>query len=128
MNIITRAPSGMQGTFGIWTLDSMPLCLTCELPWLDNAPAKSSISSGTYHCVRHVSPKYPDGNTWEVTNVPGRSGILIHNGNDINDLLGCIAVGSSFGIVAGLPAVLNSRDTLAMLNARLGDEFDLNIR
>ena len=124
---ITRSPSTASGTFGILAVDGPPACVTCELPSLDNAPDISCIPPGTYHCVRHISPKFPLGNTWEVTNVPGRSGILIHAANDIADLEGCIAVGDSFGEVAGNPAVLNSVSTLAMLNQKLGDEFDLTI-
>jgi len=62
-----------------------------------------------------------------VTNVPDRSGILIHAANDVADLEGCIAVGDSFGEVAAKPAVLNSVATLTMLNEKLGDTFDLTI-
>ena len=124
---LTRAPSTPQGTFGIWSIDGVPACVTCELPWENNAPDVSCIPAGTYHCVRHVSPKFPLGNTWEVTNVPGRSGILVHNANDTADLEGCIAVGSGFGTVDELPAVINSVATLSMLNEKLPDEFDLTI-
>jgi len=52
---------------------------------------------------------------------------LVHNANDIDDLEGCIAVGSSFGTVNNLPAVINSVATLDMLNQKLPDEFDLTI-
>jgi hypothetical protein len=134
---LSRAPSTPQGTFGIWSIDGLPACVTCELPWDDDKPdvsciPPSPVDSATglpvpYHCVRHVSPKFPLGNTWEVTNVPGRSGILVHNANDTADLEGCIAVGSGFGTVNNLPAVINSVATLAILNQKLPDEFDLTI-
>jgi hypothetical protein len=124
---ITRSPSTPDGTFGLLSIDRVPTCVTCELPWKNNESDVSCIPAGTYHCVRHVSPKFPLGNTWEITNVPGRSGILVHNSNDIADLEGCVAVGSAFGVVYDLPAVINSDATLAMLNQKLGDEFDLTI-
>src|ERR1700733_11962763 len=127
MVAITRSPSTADGTFGLLSIDGFPTCVTCELPWEDNAPQISCIPAATYHCVRHVSAKFPKGNTWEITNVPGRTGILIHNSNDVAELEGCVAVGSSFGEIAGLPAVLNSLDTLTMLNQKLGEGFALTI-
>jgi hypothetical protein len=134
---ITRSPSTPNGTFGIFSIDGVPTCVTCELPSLNNAPNVSSIPASpldpatglpiSYHCIRHLSAKFPLGNTWEITNVPNRTGILIHNANDTADLEGCVAVGSSFGQVNGLPAVLNSVATLTMLNQKLGESFDLTI-
>ncbi len=124
---ITRSPSTPKGTFGVLSIDGAPVCVTCELPFLNNAPEVSCIPAGNYHCVRHVSAKFPLGNTWEITNVPGRTGVLIHNANDIAQLEGCIAVGSTFGQVNGLPAVLNSVATLAMLNQKLPEEYDITI-
>jgi Family of unknown function (DUF5675) len=124
---LSRAPSTPQGAFGIWSIAGVPACVTCELPWENNQPDVSCIPPGTYHCIRHVSPKFPLGNTWEITNVPGRTGILVHSANDTADLEGCVAVGSGFGVVNGLPAVINSVATLAMLNDKLPDEFDITI-
>jgi hypothetical protein len=134
---IARSPSTPNGTFGVLSIDGIPTCVTCELPFLNNAPDVSSIPESPldpatglpipYHCVRHISAKFPLGNTWEITNVPGRTGILIHNANDIAQLEGCVAVGSTFGEVGGLPAVLNSVATLTMLNQKLGEEYDLTI-
>lgn len=126
MNIlITRAPSTENGTFGILSIDGVPTCLTCELPWLNNAPDKSCIPIGSYTAIRHDSPDHP--HTWEVQNVPNRTGILLHNGNTKNDSLGCIIVGSSFGTVDSLPAVLNSNTTLANLQEDLPDSFNITI-
>jgi hypothetical protein len=124
---LARAASTSQGTFGILSIDGAPVCVTCELPWENNDAEVSCVPPGTYPCIRHVSQKFPLGNTWEVTGVPGRVGILIHNANDISELEGCIAVGNSFGKLNGLPAVLGSVSTLAMLNNELPDDFDLTI-
>lgn len=128
-NIITRAPSTNNGTFGLWSIDDAPACVTCELPWINNQKGISCIPNGIYHCIRHISAKFPLGNTWEVTGsmLGSRTGILIHNANDIADLEGCIATGSGFGIVNTLPAVINSVATLQMLNEKLRETFDLII-
>lgn len=65
------------------------------------------IPAGTY-VVRLMSaaanPKH--GVCWEVQNVPGRSDILFHIGNDADDSDGCILVGLGF---AGR-AITSSRD------------------
>lgn len=122
---ITRAPTNENGTFGILCVDGLPTCVTCELPWKDNDPEISCIPPGSYNCVRHDSPAHP--HTWEVRNVPNRSGILIHNGNTENDSLGCIIVGSCFGAIKNLPAVLNSNTTLSNLQEELPDAFTLAI-
>jgi hypothetical protein len=124
---IYRAQSTPGGTFGMFFVDGLPICVTCELPWKNNAHAISCIPTGTYNCVRHVSEKFPNRNTWEVSDVPGRDGILIHPSNDIADLLGCIAPGQTFGTLNSAPAVLQSRDALTTLNTLLPDEFTLNI-
>lgn len=127
--ILTRSLSTNNGTFGLWSIDGAPICVTCELPWANNKTGISCIPNGVYHCIRHVSERFPLGNTWEVTGalLGARTGILIHNANDTADLKGCIAVGSGFGIVNMLPAVINSVATLQMLNEKLGEEFDLII-
>jgi uncharacterized protein DUF5675 len=115
-----------DGTLGdICDANDLVICNTCELPWLDNEPDKSCIPTGRYLVVRHNSIEHP--NTWEVTDVQGRTGILIHNGNTEKDSLGCIVVGDDTGVVDGLPAVLNSVDTLKKLQTVLPDSFFLTI-
>ncbi|HKD07148.1 MAG TPA: DUF5675 family protein [Bryobacteraceae bacterium] len=124
---IYRALSTPGGTFGMFFVGGAPVCVTCELPWKNNQHDVSCIPSGTYNCIRHVSEKFPSGDTWEVTSVPDRQGILIHAGNDTVDLQGCIAPGEIFGTVEGVAAVLQSRNALANLNTLLPDEFVLTI-
>lgn len=59
----------------------------------DNPKTKENESScipeGVYLCKRYSSPKYPS--TWEVIGVSGRSKILFHPANTVDELLGCIA-------------------------------------
>jgi hypothetical protein len=123
---LNREESGDDGTLGeLLDPDGDHLCYTCECPWLDNASGISCIPSGTYACVPHNSPAHPD--TWQLQDVPGRDEILIHNGNTKMDSKGCILVGEPQGILDGLPAVLNSKATLAMLQQTLPGNFTLII-
>jgi hypothetical protein len=123
---LQRVCGSDKGTFGVLIKDEMtPLCVTCELPWKDNQKKISCIPAGTYKCEPYTSAKYP--NVWQVTNVPNRDAILIHAGNTIKDIEGCILVGQSFGTLSGLPAVLVSGQTLARLQDILPDKFNLTI-
>ena len=123
---ILRQPSTDSGTFGSWyDDDGKELCVTVELPWLNNHPQTSCIPSGVYTVERYESPRH--GQVWQVMNVPDRSNIEIHGANTINDLLGCIGVGDSYGNIDGLPAVLNSQVTLNKLRGILPDSFTLII-
>lgn len=124
--ILKRNPSTTNGTFGILTnSDGKELCFTLELPWLNNEPNKSCIPVGTYTVIPHSSIVHPS--TWEITNVPGRNEILIHNANVASQLLGCIAVGDHIGKLDGMPAVLHSVATLDNLRKELPDTFTLII-
>lgn len=55
------------------------------------------IPAGTYTVKlmpAAANPKH--GESWEVQNVPGRTDILFHVGNDADDSEGCILVGFGF--------------------------------
>jgi len=123
---LVRQPSAPNGTLGeMLNPDGSHLCFTCERPWLNNQEDTSCIPVGIYTCVPHNSPAHP--NTWELENVPGRTAILIHNGNTEVDSEGCILVGNQTGTMNGLPAVLNSVATLQMLRTNLPPTFTLAI-
>ncbi len=73
-------------------------CLTLERPDLNNAPQISAIPTGTYQCKYTRSTRLSklagqDYFTYEVLNVPNRSGIRIHSANYYSELEGCIALG-----------------------------------
>jgi len=122
---LNRTDSTDYGTFGVITLNGKELCKTCERPWRDNKPQISCIPTGTYECRAYSSRKFPD--VWEILNVPNRSAILIHAGNVPSDLRGCIAPGTSFGMIDGKKAVLGSRDALNKLRKTLPDKFTITI-
>ena len=101
--IIRRVSTGPDGTFGVIVYKNIPFALTLEREWKDNRRGISCIPAGNYKCKRVNSPKF--GNTFEVTNVPGRSHILFHKGNLDDDSHGCILVGEKFGNINDSPGI-----------------------
>lgn len=125
MIFLDRFKSDANGTFGMLMDDDIQLCFTCELPWTNNERDTSCIPVGMYQCINFSSLSHP--NVWAITNVPNRSGILIHSGNTETDSKGCILVGDKLGTVNGLPGVLNSKLTMDMLKSKLPDIFEITI-
>lgn len=134
MNVLLlRDPFTDEGTFGQMTGMSFTFD-TLELPWRDldgngiGDPQKSCITEGLYECVWHTSPS--KGECYHVTNVTGRSHILIHSANFAGDvdkdwqaqLLGCIALGKNAGVMPNQ----NGRAQRAILQSRAAmNEFHL---
>lgn len=94
------------GTFGRFVMPGFA-CYSVERPWKDNTPYVSCIPCGAY-AVRKAMYNRGGYYTFEVMNVPDRSAILIHKGNTMNDVQGCIALGLDLGQVNGLWAVTSS--------------------
>lgn len=123
---LQRLEQSDTGTFG--TLSDTAgtvLCHTCELPPNDNHPDTSCIPSGFYTAIPHNSATHP--NTWEISNVPGRSNILIHSGNVIADSKGCLLVGLTEGWIGDQKAVLSSMAAMNKLRDILPDTFTISI-
>ena len=93
--IIRRfVPENKIATYGVFCYGLIPFAVTLELPDKNNHPEISCIPTGEYTCKPYSSEKYP--NTWQVMDVTGRSLILIHKGNFLLDIRGCIAIGEKF--------------------------------
>ena len=88
-------------------------CQTLERPWKNNQKNISCIPIGTYQVKYTFSSKFLKY-TYEVLNVPNRSGIRIHSGNYFFDIEGCILLGDSYSDINkdGQKDVLNSRVTI----------------
>ena len=123
---LQRIKNTIHGMFGV-LIDDVPFAVTLELPWLDNKPFISCIPSGNYICKRYHSDGHP--NTFQIVDVPERSGILFHIANTIKDLQGCIGVAEEFGVLKDKPAVLSSgRGFSEFMNKLHGlNEFPLYI-
>lgn len=133
--LLSRFPSPHKShpTFGVLSLGGIVRFPTLELPWRGNQQKISCIPLGAYTCKRVEGRQLFNGaritETFEVDRVPNRDGILFHSGNTERDTLGCIIVGSNYGITNGLPSVIESRKAFSkLLNALEGlSEFSLII-
>lgn len=105
LDLIRNSYNPVMGTFGSLEGEGFS-CVTVERPWAQNQHSISCIPEGTYQCIRGVRPKH--GECFEITNVPGRTAILIHAGNTTNDVEGCIALGNKYGVVDSRWAVMES--------------------
>lgn len=99
-------PTEVQGTFAYGTAQ----CFSLERPWFNNETDVSCIPPGTYQLAWTFMPDM-NAYHYEVLNVPGRSGIFIHPANQVAQVEGCIALGTTWGELSGdtEPDVLNSR-------------------
>jgi len=142
---LVRNSTGDEGTFGTLTIsnddgDMIYECHTGELPWKDNQQRVSCIPTGTYRCEMGYSPSFKK-DLYHVLNVPGRSEVMIHNGNFCGDtskgwvshVLGCILVGAGIGPLENKDkkiqkAVFSSMPTLGKLMKILNNEpFELEL-
>lgn len=129
MNLtLTRTDFDADGIFGTLTSDDGSFsCMTLEHAYQqDDGSWAPKTPTGTYTCVRgqhqlHSGPI----ETFEITNVPGHTGVLIHPGNAENDSEGCCLVGEAR--VGNM--ITNSRVTFAkFLELEEGlNEFQLTV-
>lgn len=116
--------------YGVWGRMHMPSGLTLstlERPWEGNAQEISCIPSGVYVCKRVDSPAF--GDTFQVTDVAGRSHILFHAGNGIENSKGCILVAQRHAIWDNALKIGDSKKGFEEFMAELEgvDEFELII-
>lgn len=116
---------------GIWTL---------EEPWQNNERNVSCIPEGAYRAervkdrvlsIKKYDEPYVLPETFEVTGVENRSGILFHPGNTVLDTRGCILMGLDIGKLGlrGYSAVTDSRIAFSRFLQWLKetDEFTLTV-
>lgn len=128
-------------TLGWLDADDIKLA-TIERPWIGDPDGpggqarESCIPDGTYQVGPWDSDRFPA--TYILTNpmlgvyrqpgdVPaglkfGRSAILIHAGNRVQDVIGCVAVGVRHSFFSSQHAVIESRKALDQLRSVLGRE------
>lgn len=96
---------------------------TLERPWLENVSDISCIPVGAYTCTFKNHDKL--GDVYSINDVPGRSGILIHVGNFVNDSHGCILMG--LGRDLEKKTVISSRLAMKVFVELMGVSFTLSI-
>ena len=127
-----------EATYGALTGDNGMNIVTIEQPWKQNKSFESCVPEGEYHVIRDVRPSR--GRTFCLINeelnvakypTPGmRDSILIHVGNFVEDIQGCIAPGKKIAPIGSELAVWSSRDAWRTLDRYVGEreEFKLIIR
>jgi len=106
-------------------LNGTHICKTLELPDLDNANNVSCIPEGIYDLAPHNSRKFPE--TFRVLKVPNREAILIHSGNKLTDIQGCILVGLKFAGTGKATFITRSKDAMNILRRTLQLPAELEI-
>jgi hypothetical protein len=125
--LLVRLEEDNDGTFGVLMYEQDVFCVTLEPPDKDNQANISNIPPGRYVCKRVSSPKY--GDTFEVSNIDGRTHVLFHGGNIVDHTKGCILLAQYFGKLRGDRAILNSGATFKTFKSILEgvDKFGLQI-
>lgn len=109
VRIVRLETNPEHGTFGTMLIEGEVFCVTLEPYSRNNAENVSCIPTGQYVCKRTYSPKC--GDTFEITNVEGRTNVLFHPGNTDNNTKACVLLGQYYGKLGKNRAVLNSGKT-----------------
>jgi hypothetical protein len=130
--LIERQSYGKKQTIGrLFCLDANKAsvfdCHSLELPWLDNANSISCIPENKYKVKKRYSKRF--GWHFHITDVKGRTWILIHKGNFYTQIRGCIVPGSDLKDINrdGLVDVTDSSRTMDKLLEIMPEEFDVTI-
>lgn len=139
-------------TLGVLTVLGFPTRLqTIERPWVLNplggksgAKYESCVAEGTYNLTRHLRPS--GEKAWALVNheldvyylpsdVPKgrekmtRTLVLIHAGNYVHDVVGCIAPGMARTKTReGGWMVERSREAMNVLRTMVGETYDVKLR
>lgn len=144
--LLERMPTTDAGTLGFMTFGQATIC-TLERPWIPIDEHKggknfeSCVPAGTYNLLQHtrssgkvvVALENPLLDVYyrqdDVPNSGGRWKILIHSGNWVKDVVGCIAPGLSKPVGASVPMVTHSRAAVAQIMDYIdGKDAELEIR
>ena len=132
--ILTRHAYLPSCTLGWLEIDDIKLA-TIERPWIpadDHRGGRlreSCVPDGLYELRHHSGPRFshvwalvnPDLDVHHMPTSTGRSAILIHQGNRVRDVVGCLAIGEHHGELGGEPAVLRSAMAMTALRHRLAN-------
>lgn len=132
---LNRYESTSDGTFGKMTVGDLVLH-TVERPWLNNKPFESCIPAGAYRLEPfrrangdevYVLLNEDEGITRFQEPKSKRYTILIHAGNWMTDVVGCIAPGIKRSVSNDKPMVTSSRTAMKEMMARMKYHDDNHI-
>lgn len=132
--ILTRTSTCDEGTFGHLDVAGQTF-MTGELPYRDNERGKSCVPCGKYNAIWEHSARF-GRQLYEIKGIPWRDEIKFHPANFMGDrakrlkceLDGCIALGTSVGVLLGQKALIKSRAAMDRFEALLATQpFDLAI-
>ena len=106
---IKRFECSDRGTVGVLLVNDSFVCMTLERPWKLNTRNISCVPTGIYTAGAFRSNRH--GATFKVLDVPDRSGVLFHKGNEIIHSTGCILLGQE---------VRPKVDRLSLINSTIG--------
>lgn len=116
MVILKRIKERDGGTFGVFlTPELNSICVSMELPWLENQHQVSCIPIGNYMVEQFTHDKL--GRIFRILNVPDRDYIYMHGANWPTQIKGCIAPGMDYGEPNNIPGIIKSQDALHLLLA-----------
>lgn len=132
---LVRTEFRPDGIFSELRLPSGDLfCVTLEHAYFEEISGLTpKLPDGDFACIRgkHQLNAWPIGiETFEITKVPGHTGILFHPGNFNHDSDGCVLLGARVLTLNGQRAVSGSRDTFERF-MKLQDgleKFQLSVR
>ena len=134
--ILQREDSEEDGTYGTLRFPDGTVLNTLELQWKNNEPQTSCIPPGIYPCKKRQSAAFGK-EMYEVGNVQGRSGVLIHAGNMAGsvekgqkaDSKGCILLGMDRGRKGSQKVITASKAAMQLFDEKMGGQpFTLIIR
>lgn len=133
MERFAYTPTETEGRIWLGTNPDFEI-YTLERPWIDSAPGgkpfESCVPDGKYQLVPHTRPNgqrcvalvNPDLNVYYLKqsrpNNVGRYLVLIHSGNFVDDVVGCIAPGIGRTIYNARRMVTDSRNALERIMQR----------
>lgn len=124
--ILERFAYHPEATLGKLTINKEVFYIA-ERPWRNNKKNVSCVPVGEYICKKYKSRKF--GETYQLTDVPGRTYILFHVGNfPEKDSEGCLLVGEE--IMKSKPAIASSKKAMKrfMQTINGAESFGLKIK
>ena len=97
-----------DGCYSALLWDGRPFAVSVERTFDGN---RVVLPAGDFVCKRggHRLSNGIPFETFEITGIPGHTGVLFHKGNWETDSEGCVLVGESYAVISGREAIADSK-------------------